>query len=267
MAESLFPRYEEHEVLASLVKRFKKDISDYIEFLTYMYFCMKSFVRDAGDYSDDGKKCYTFDTYMFSHERRSPLSQSEMSVNAVVDDCKYGIPLGDIFSLRDFGLAVIESMELFKPGFFRATLLQDIVDSVQRLEYGRDCGELSNEWRAQVEFSLALDRYFFTVERLGTIYFALGGDDKGVAEFQSQLEPRLFEENNDDARPQSRRNAIRDAAFADWRSKGMTIAQIRDRWNAENPNEAISLENANSGRETVRNAIRRELLRKTPGTR
>jgi hypothetical protein len=65
---------------------------------------------------------------------------------------------------------------------------------------------------------------------------------------------------------ENRRMAVRDAIFLRWREAGLTDAKIRDRWNAENPDNKISVENTNAGRDTVRNAIRREKKRKTQGT-
>jgi hypothetical protein len=65
---------------------------------------------------------------------------------------------------------------------------------------------------------------------------------------------------------ENRRMAVRDATFLLWHEVGLTNAKIRDKWNAEHPDNKISVENTNAGRDTVRNAIRREKKRKTQGT-
>lgn len=78
-------------------------------------------------------------------------------------------------------------------------------------------------------------------------------------------------------RDHKRRCRERDETFHRWHKReGLTPAQIRDRWNKENPDFLVSIENASNGRGTVKAALHREKLRreklrreksrKTPGT-
>lgn len=256
---------EYDEALASLIKRFAENIPDYIEFLGDLYLCMKCFVLEAGTRNEIDGSMVDFDSYLLSHQRclleknfpaTYPYRQFEIE----------GIVFNEIYSLRDNGLPVIESLETLKPGLFKAKFLQDIVDCVRRVEAAYDFDDLGYLRQSQVEFSLALDRYFFAIERLSSKYIALYGwqNDKENSRANSDAASPLEAQTNAERR--SRRNAVRDATFYKWDSQGMTDAAKRDRWNAEHPEDSISLENANSGRETVRNAVRRERKRKTRGT-
>jgi hypothetical protein len=53
---------------------------------------------------------------------------------------------------------------------------------------------------------------------------------------------------------------VRDHTFLKWKGEGMTPATIRDRWNAENPDQAISLDNKESGRDVVIQGIKKAKL-------
>lgn len=69
------------------------------------------------------------------------------------------------------------------------------------------------------------------------------------------------------AKGSKRSNAARDSQWHDWRHiDGLTDAQIRDRWDAENPCNPVPRENAENGLGVVASAIRREEKRKSQGT-
>jgi hypothetical protein len=69
------------------------------------------------------------------------------------------------------------------------------------------------------------------------------------------------------AKGSKRPNAARDSQWHDWRHiDGLTDAQIRDRWDAENPCNPVPRENAENGLGVVASAIRREEKRKSQGT-
>jgi hypothetical protein len=226
---------------------------------------MKSFVLEAGTRNVIDGSMVDFDSYLLSHQRfliakelatKNPYRQFEIE----------GVVFNDIYSLRDNGLPVIESLETLKPGLFKAEFLQDIVDCVQRVEAAYEIDGSDYLRHSQVEFSLALDRYFFAIERLYSKYIALYGWHDDRVKVQSNSDGGAGTEGSTNRELGSRRNAARDALFLEWELQGMTPAKIRDRWNADNPEDQISLENASSGRDTVKNAIKRERLRKSRGT-
>lgn len=64
-----------------------------------------------------------------------------------------------------------------------------------------------------------------------------------------------------------RKNAIRDAQWHDWRQiDGLTDAQIRDRWDRENPHDPVSRNNIENGLGIVASAISGEKKRRIQGT-
>jgi hypothetical protein len=80
--------------------------------------------------------------------------------------------------------------------------------------------------------------------------------------------PKVTESNFERHRkPNVRRNAVRDSQWHDWRHiDGLTDAQIRDRWDRENPDNRVSRDNAENGLGVVASAIKREESRRRPGT-
>ena len=69
------------------------------------------------------------------------------------------------------------------------------------------------------------------------------------------------------AKGSMRPNAARDSQWHDWRhTDGLTDAQIRDRWDIENPLNPVPRENAENGLGVVASAIRREEKRTSQGT-
>ncbi len=254
------------EVLASVIKRFAENIPDYIEFLGDLYFCMKPFVLEAGMIDDIDHTIFSFDTYLTSQQRLRIAEYAATKTQERQFDID-GVWFSDFYSLRDHALPVIECLEALKPGLFKAEYLQDIVDCVERVEAAVDFDDLKYIRQSQVEFSLAFNRYFFAIERMYSKYIALYGwaDDKAKA--QSDSDGGVCADSSENKDRGIRRNGVRDATFLEWELQGMTPAKIRDRWNAENPGDLISLENASSGRDTVKKAIERERLRKTRGTR
>ena len=56
---------------------------------------------------------------------------------------------------------------------------------------------------------------------------------------------------------EQRRCYVRDHTFLKWSGEGMGHAAIRDKWNAEYPDQAISLSNKESGRDVVKQGIKK----------
>jgi hypothetical protein len=248
--------WPEHSELAKISLRFKDDFEAYAEFLHKVYFAMKPYIRQSNS------KYYELDTYLFSDEEKdSDWSDWPPATG-------FPFELGSPYCLRDYALPIIEAVELLRPGLFKSERLQDILDLIMRLEWARQRGDITAEERWQFEFGLALDRFWFNLERLDVTNLVL--NPAQIPTQTTNSSDSDSEEKMDCVLPSDlppRRHSERDATFLKWKEEGLTPAQIRDKWNRENPAARISVANVSSGRETVKKAIQREQLRKTQGTR
>jgi hypothetical protein len=251
--------YQEHWVLAELVQKYVSDFYAYSEFLYDVYFVLHPTLRlDDPDF--DGLDTFDFD-WKWPHE----LPWFEQPPG------KYGVRLTHYVDLKDYALPVIEAIEVLRPNLFKSERLQEILTLIKRLHWARKSGQRSAEKQLQFEFGLAVDRYYWNLERFAVLCALQMNERAGhqkTATSADADEQRDKLDTQGDVRvtENTRKNAIRDATFLEWEAQGMTPAKIRDRWNLKNPHDVISLENASSGRDTVKKAIERERLRKTRGT-
>jgi hypothetical protein len=252
--------YQEHWALAELVRKYVSDLDAYSEFLYDVYFVLHPTLK-LNDADFDG-----LDTFNFDWKWPYELPWLEQPPG------KYGVVLTHYVDLRDYALPVIEAIEVLRPNLFKSERLQDILTLIERLKWARKSNQESAEKQLQFEFGLAVDRYYFALERFAVLCALQlnerAGDRKTApsGEIDGHRD-KLDTQGDVQVTESTRKNAIRDATFLEWEAQGMTPAKIRDRWNLENPHDVISLENANSGRDTVKKAIERERLRKTRGTR
>lgn len=253
--------FEEHYELSELARKYADDFPAYCGFLLDVYFAMKPFIREGNpDYLG-------LDTYELRCNRTPETERLERLRHPRRGG--YSFDLRDEYDLRDNALPVIEAVEVVRPFLFKSERLSAILDLIPKLEWAHknSAVDLFKAW--QLEFAILVDRFYFTLESFRVKHLLVHGDD-GTSEKPNVHIGSLPVDDRSAAGTRleiSRPKAERDAKLLAWADQGMTPAKIRDQWNLENPHDLISLENASSGRETVKKAIERERLRKTRGTR
>jgi hypothetical protein len=130
----------------------------------------------------------------------------------------------------------------------------------------RDCGDLAGASRFVKQLVKRYDGLLHEDE--GAKFFVNAARVCGMlaGEFANR-KPEKGSPKTSRNRSAERPNAARDSQWYDWRHiDGLTDAQIRDRWDAENPCNPVPRENAENGLGVVASAIRREEKRKSQGT-